>query len=66
MRAIWAKATQIPASLIAKTAPYVFDKDLAIDMKDLARQEAFAVASGRIGAAPPADTLVDARLAATR
>jgi NitT/TauT family transport system substrate-binding protein len=64
--AVWAKATEIPASLIAKTAPYVFDKDLALDLKDLAKQENYALTTGQISAAPPVETLVDKRLAVTR
>ncbi len=60
---IWAKATEIPAALIAKTAPYVFDRELSIDRADLARQEAYAVTTGQISSAPPLDKLVDAHFA---
>lgn len=64
--AVWAKATQIPAALIAKTAPYVFDQDLAIDLKDLQRQESYAVTTGQIGSAPQVEALIDRGFAATR
>lgn len=64
--ALWAKSTEIPAALIAKTAPYVFDKNLAIDLADLARQQDYAVTTGQITTAPPIDKLIDRRLAATK
>jgi NitT/TauT family transport system substrate-binding protein len=64
--AIWAKTTEIPASLIARTAPYVFDKDLAIDVADLKKQAAYAATTGQIAAVPPVEALIDGTLAATR
>jgi len=64
--AVWAKATEIPAALIAKAAPYAFDKDLAIDLADLAKQQAYAVTTGQITTAPPLDKLIDRRLAKTK
>ena len=63
---VWAKSTEIPAALIAKTAPYAFDKDLAIDLADLARQQEYALSTGQITTAPALDKLIDRRFAVTR
>jgi hypothetical protein len=44
----------------------VFDKDLALDLQDLQKQETYAVTTGQISTAPPVDTLVDKGLAVVR
>jgi len=63
---VWAKSTEIPAALIAKTAPYAFDKYLAIDLADLAKQQQYALTTGQITTATALDKLIDHRLAVTR
>ncbi|MDF2114064.1 ABC transporter substrate-binding protein [Roseiarcaceae bacterium H3SJ34-1] len=57
--AIWAKYTDIPAAVIAKTRPYAFDKDLAIDLRDLERQQGYLVETKQVPGALPLDQLVD-------
>jgi len=57
--AIWSKYTGIPAAVIAKTRPYRFDKDLAIDLRDLERQQAYLVETKQVPGALPLDQLVD-------
>lgn len=64
--AILAKMTDIPPALVAGSAPYLFDRDLAIDTADLARQEAYAVTTGQITAAPPMEKLIDRGFAVLR
>jgi len=60
---IWAKHTELPASLIAKTAPYVFDPQLAVSVSDLMRQQAFLRASGQISTTLSMDKILDRRFA---
>jgi len=64
--AIWAKYTQVPAKVIAATAPYVFDKDLAVDMDSLMRQQQYLLDTNQITAQVPADTLISIRFAKTK
>jgi NitT/TauT family transport system substrate-binding protein len=60
---IWAKFTELPAPLIAKTAPYVFEPQLRLSASDLMRQQDFMKASGQISATLPIDRIVDQRFA---
>lgn len=57
--AIWAKYTGIPAAVIARTRPYRFDKDLAIDLGDLRRQQNYLVETKQVPAALPLERLID-------
>ena len=59
-------SAELPPPLVARTAPYVFDRDLTIDLADLARQEAFATSTGEMTVAPPIDKVIDRRFARTR
>jgi len=59
--AVWTKYTGIPAPLIAKTRPYTFEKDLAIDRADLKRQQDYLVETKQVPAAIDIDKLIDAR-----
>ena len=61
--AIWSRWVDVPVEVIAQTAPYAFPRDLAIDVADLMRQQAFLVETGQIPAAVPADRIIDARYA---
>jgi hypothetical protein len=56
---IWSKYTDIPAAVIAKTRPYTFDKDLAVDLRDLERQQNYLVETKQVSGALPLDQLVD-------
>ena len=60
---VWAKHTELPAALVAKTAPYVFDPRLGVSMSDLARQQDFLRESGQIPGTLPLDKILDRRLA---
>ena len=57
----WSKHTELPAALIAKTAPYLFDPQLRVSTSDLMRQQAFLKASGQISATLPLEKILDAR-----
>ena len=61
--AIWAKHAELPAALIARTAPYVFDARLGVSMSDLARQQQFLKDSGQIPAILPLEKVLDRKLA---
>jgi NitT/TauT family transport system substrate-binding protein len=56
--AIWAKYTKLPPKVIAATAPYVFDKDLAVDVASLMSQQQYLVDTKQIPGSIPADRLI--------
>ena len=63
---VWSKWTDVPPAVVAKTAPYTFARDLAIDLADLARQQQFLAETGQIKEALPPERLIDRRFAVTR
>lgn len=60
---IWSRWVDVPAAVIAGTAPYAFARDLAVDVADFARQQTYLVETGQIAAALPAERIIDARYA---
>lgn len=58
---VWSKFTKIPAETVAKGAPYVFARDLALDFGSLLDQQKFLVEGGRISTQLPVERLVDSR-----
>jgi len=58
---IWAKYTKLPTETVAKTKPYVFARDLALDVDNLLEQQKFLAESGRISAQFPAERVIDSR-----
>ncbi len=62
---IWSRHTEIPAAIIARTAPYVFPKNLAIDVKNVLDQQNYLVKTHEIRKELPADRIIDGRYAAT-
>ena len=61
--AIWSRWVDVPADVIAQTAPYTFPRDLALDIADFMRQQRYLLETGQIAAELPADKLFDARYA---
>jgi NitT/TauT family transport system substrate-binding protein len=61
--AIWARETELPPALVAKSAPYFFDKSLGVSVSDLGRQQDFLLSTQQITRSLPIDKLVDTRLA---
>ena len=55
---IWAKATELPAPLIAKTAPYVFHPQLGLSTQDFLQQQKLLEASGLIPQGVPQNKLI--------
>ncbi len=55
---IWAKATELPPALIARTAPYVFHPKLAVSAQDFQRQQKLLEANALIPAGVPRDKLI--------
>ena len=55
---IWAKATELPPALIAKTAPYVFHPQLGLSAQDFLLQQKLLEASGLIPQGVPQDKLI--------
>ena len=60
---IWAKWVDVPVAVIAQTAPYVFPRELAVDVADLMRQQRFLVETGQIAAEVQAEKIIDSRYA---
>jgi ABC-type nitrate/sulfonate/bicarbonate transport system substrate-binding protein len=58
---IWSKYTKIPADIVAKTIPYVFARDLALDVNNLLDQQKFLAESGRIQRQLPAERVIEER-----
>jgi len=58
---IWSKYTKLPAETVAKTVPYVFARDLALDVDNLLDQQKFLADGGRIPGQLPAERLTDSR-----
>jgi len=59
---IWSKYTKLPAETVAKTKPYVFARDLALDVDNLMEQQKFLADGGRIPAQLPVERVIDSRL----
>jgi NitT/TauT family transport system substrate-binding protein len=55
---IWAKATELPPALIAKTAPYVFHPQLGLSAQDFLQQQKLLEASGLIPQGVPQNKLI--------
>jgi ABC-type nitrate/sulfonate/bicarbonate transport system substrate-binding protein len=62
--AIWAKYSELPPPLVARTAPYVFDARLGVSVSDLSKQQEFLRQSGQISASLALEKVLDRRLAA--
>jgi ABC-type nitrate/sulfonate/bicarbonate transport system substrate-binding protein len=58
---IWSKYTMLPAATVAKTVPYVFARDLALDVDNLLDQQKFLAEGGRIPRQLPAERVIDSR-----
>ena len=59
--AIWSKYTKLPAETVAKTKPYVFAKDLQLDVANVLEQQKFLAENGRITQQSPIDHIIDSR-----
>lgn len=59
--AIWSKYTKIPAKTIKTTAPYMFARDLAIDVDNLMDQQNYQFKSGNIAKEIHLEGLIDSR-----
>ncbi|MSQ53385.1 MAG: hypothetical protein EXR28_16055 [Betaproteobacteria bacterium] len=58
---IWSKYTKLPPEIVAKTRPYIFARDLALDVDNMLEQQKFLAEGGRIAAQLPAERLIDSR-----
>ena len=58
---IWSKYTKLPAETIAQTRPYVFARDLELDVANLVDQQRFLVEGGRVARQHPVERVVDSR-----
>jgi len=58
---IWSKHTKMPAETIRKTMPYVFARDLALDVASLLDQQKYLSNIGRISRQFPVERLLDSR-----
>jgi len=59
--AIWSKYTKMPVETVAKTKPYVFAKDLQLDVAKVLEQQKFLAENGRITQQFPIDRIIDSR-----
>lgn len=50
---VWSKYTKVPEETIRKTAPYIFSKDLAVNVKSLMDQQRQLIEAGHLKLAQP-------------
>lgn len=58
---IWSKYSKLPAETVSKTKPYVFARDLALDVDNLMDQQKFLAEGGRIPRQLPAERVIESR-----
>ncbi|MGD0025822.1 MAG: ABC transporter substrate-binding protein [Xanthobacteraceae bacterium] len=60
---LWAKSTELPAALVAKTAPYSFDPALGVSVSDLSKQQDYLYSTGQISQRLPLEKIIDGTFA---
>jgi len=58
---IWSKYTKLPPPIVAKTKPYVFARDLKLDIENLMEQQKFLAENGHISHQLPVERVIDRR-----